>query len=179
MIDIQVGVEVPPHIIQSIQSMLATVTDDNLVVTIDKKKKSRSLNANAYFHVLATKLAKVHNTSLIEIKNNLLGKYGQLEHIDDKLTVIILRDDIDVTKYEHLHLLVTQSTKELNGVLYRCYYVVRGSHTYDTAEMATLISGTIQDCLDSDIPACELASTFESKKLKELYGIEIGEQNGQ
>lgn len=49
--------------------------------------------------------------------------------------------------------------------------LLRGSSTYDTEEMARLISGLIQDCKDSGIPDGEIMTPFEKRKLFEQYGI--------
>ena len=51
------------------------------------------------------------------------------------------------------------------------YLLLRGSSTYNTEEMARLISGLIQDCRDSEIPDSEIMTPFEKKKLYEQYGI--------
>lgn len=107
-------------------------------------REKRSLNANAYFFVLCGKLAEKRNVSLTWMHNYLISEYG---YLDEDIKTIILDDEIDWLEIESLHLKPTTATKVLdNGKLYRVYYVMRGSHTYDTKEMSRLIDGTVQDC---------------------------------
>lgn len=107
-------------------------------------REKRSLNANAYFHVLVGKLAEKRGTTHTWMHNYLISEYG---YIDEDIRTIILDDEIDWLELESLHLKPTTATKVLdNGRLHRVYYVMRGSHTYDSKEMARLIDGTIEDC---------------------------------
>lgn len=108
-----------------------------------KKRKKRSLQANAYFHVLCQKVAEKTNQSTTEVKNQIISDYGQ---VDMDCGEIILRDDIDWRRLETLHVHPTTATRTLdNGKLYRVYYIMRGSHTYDTKEMSILIEGIVQE----------------------------------
>ena len=117
--------------------------DKPLTIEIKQFREGRSLNANAYFHVLVDKMAKVLRISAIEAKNMMLARYG---YIDKELPPIIVPDEIEWQKVEQLHLRPTASTRVLdNGKLYRVYCVIRGSHTYDTEEMGHLIDGTVDE----------------------------------
>lgn len=49
---------------------------DKLDIEIKPHRERRSLDANAYFHVLAGKLADAMNMSKARMKNVLLGLYG-------------------------------------------------------------------------------------------------------
>jgi len=119
----------------------------NLELTEPGKK--RSLNANSYYHVLCSKIAAVLNCSLSEVCNRMIAEYGQ---IDTDMGCICMRDSIDWTRRENLHLRPTSKTQIMaNGELYRCYYVMRGSHTYNTKEMARLIDGVVQEARDLGI----------------------------
>ena len=122
---------------------------DALDITAKRHKKKRSLNANAYFHVLVTKIAGKMGESITERKNALIAEYGQ---IDKHLGTVILLDSIDWRKIDSLHLRPTTAVKVLdNGKLYRVYYVMRGSHTYDTAEMSRLIDATVDQAKELGI----------------------------
>lgn len=109
-------------------------------------REKRSLNANAYFHVLVGKIADVMDLSITEVKNQLIADYGQFEiNEDGGCQMIILNDSIEWESVEWLHLRPTQSTKVLDdGKVYRVYRVMRGSHTYDTKEMSRLIDATVE-----------------------------------
>ena len=64
--------------------------------------------------------------------------------------------------------------EDVDGVMYRTYKLLRGSHTYDTAEMARLIDGLVTSCKEAGIPDAEIASPDEKRILKERYGVDIG-----
>lgn len=110
-------------------------------------KERRSLNSNAYFHVLVSKIAEAVGASTVETKNRLLSDWGQFETNEDgTLQKVILRDDIEWEKLEWMHLHPTTKTRVLDDKrLYRVYIVVRGSHSYDTGAMSHLIDGTVQE----------------------------------
>lgn len=122
---------------------------DQIDVTIRKHRERRSLDANAYFHVLCTKIAEQLHQTVTEVKNDLIAEWGQP---DQEIRTIILDDAIDWRKIEPLHLRPTVATKTLdNGRLYRVYIVMRGSHTYDKKEMSRLIDGAIETAKELDI----------------------------
>lgn len=138
--------------------------DKPLTVDIKQYREGRSLNANAYFHVLCDKIAKVLRISAIESKNMMLARYGQL---DEDVNHIILDDDIEWQKVESLHLRPTAHTKLMdNGKYYRVYLVIRGSHTYDTLEMSQLIDGTVDEAKALGI---ETMTENELRHLKEMW----------
>ena len=121
---------------------LMSQPEDKVYECVEKRNK-RSLSANAYFHVLCQKVAEKTSQSLTEVKNQIISDYGQT---DIDMGTIILRDDIDWRKIQGLHLHPTMATRVLdNGKLYRVYYVMRGSHTYDSKEMSRLIDGMVQE----------------------------------
>ena len=78
----------------------------------------------------------------------------------------ILPDNIDVNKLEGVHLKPTSKTQVLdNGDLNRVYIVMRGSHTYNTVEMARLIDGVISEAKQLDIPV--ITVTEKDKMLEQ------------
>lgn len=117
--------------------------DKDLTLEVKQFREGRSLTANAYFHVLVDKIAKAMKISEVESKNQMLARYGQL---DSYVKTIILDDEIEWQKLTSIHLRPTAHTKVMeNGRLYRVYLVIRGSHTYDAAEMGQLIDGTVEE----------------------------------
>lgn len=151
--------------------LLEELKDVILSVTVRKWRRKRSLDSNAYFHVLAAKIAEKLKTSLTEIKNHLISEYGQYEKLDDGLMTVIMKDSIEWEKLETIHLRPTTATRTLDdGKLYRVYYVMRGSHTYDSAEMARLISGTVSEAKELGI---ETATPEELRKMAELWRAKV------
>lgn len=123
-----------------------TLKDKDLRLKAVRWTEKRSLNANAYFHVLCDKIADTTHESHREVHNQLIADYGQVEVIDNHLMPIIIRDDIDWRKLETLHVRPTTNRRILDdGNVYVVYLVMRGSHTYDSKEMSTLLDGTIRE----------------------------------
>lgn len=131
-------------------------------------RNKRSLDSNAYFHLVCTKIAEKLNSSLTEVKNQLLADYGQPEIQNDSLMTIIMRDDIEWQKLDTIHLKPTTAIRTMDdGKLYRVYYVMRGSHTFDSAEMSRLISATVDEAKELGI---EVATPDQIARMNALWG---------
>ena len=153
--------------------------DDLLQIKAVKYRQKRSLDANAYYWVLLTKLAKVMNTSNAEMHNLMLIHYGQPEIIEGKPIYMTVPDTEDAEKKvmqaTEYHLMPTSQVRQgLDGIMYRTYKLLRGSSTYDTSEMARLIDGLITSCKEAGLAASEIATPDEKRLLKERYGVDIG-----
>lgn len=152
---------------------------DKLSLEIKKYRAKRSLDANAYYWTLITKLARVIDVSNAEQHNRMLQLYGYPEVIDGKHVLMVVPETEEahdkVMKAEEYHLKPTSDVREGNdGIMYRTYILMRGSRTYNTEEMARLISGLISECKDAGIPDGEIATPDEKSILKERYGVDIG-----
>ena len=112
-------------------------------VEIKKHYDKRSLNANKYFHKLCDKLRTKLGISFAACKNQLITSYGQIEYVDDTpLTYGSKAPPEYVRELEEIHMKLFRA--EADG--WNWYVVYRGSHTYNTREMAQLIDGTIEEC---------------------------------
>lgn len=145
---------------------------------IKKYRKMRSLDANAYYWTLVSKLATVLKTSNPEIHNRMLSLYGFPECIGGKSVFVTIPDteeaEAQVAKSTTYHLQPSSQIREgKDGVVYRTYRILRGSSTYNTEEMSRLIDGIISECKDAGIPDAEIATPDEKAQLKERYGVEI------
>lgn len=152
---------------------------DKLSFEIKPYRAKRSLDANAYYWVLITKLAKKISISNLELHNMMLRMYGQAEIIEGKAVYLTIPDTEEaerkVNNATDYHLQATSQVREGNdGIMYRTYKLLRGSHTYNTEEMARLIDGLVQCCKDAGIPDSDIASPDEKRILKERYGVDIG-----
>ena len=150
LIDVALGVDRRTRVtfqVEASPETAASLADKDLRLEAKIWRNKRSLDANAYFHVLAQKIAQALSTSLTEAKNSLIAEYGQYERTDDgKIMTVILRDDIEANRLTSIHLRPTSAVRVLDdGELYRVHLVMRGSHTYDTAEMSRLIDGTVSE----------------------------------
>lgn len=126
---------------------------------LKERKRKRTLTQNAYYWQLLTKVAQKLRLTNTELHNQMLAEFGCL---DMDIKTVIMRDDIDWRKLATLHLRPTTSTRTLDdGRLYRVYFVMRGSHTYNTQEMSRLVDGLIEEAKAQDIetlPPYELAA---------------------
>ena len=153
--------------VDDVPQMFDRTKDKELNIEIKEHREKRSLNANAYFHVLVDKIAEVQGVSHSEIHNHLISEYG---FVDEDIKNIILDDNIPWQKLDNIHLRPTTFTKVLdNGRLYRVYYVMRGSHTYDTKEMSRLIDGTVSEAKELGI---ETMTPNEIERMKQQWGKE-------
>lgn len=125
---------------EDIRGSLEGLQEKELRLTAVVWREKRSLNANAYYYVLLGKIAEKAGTSVTVEHNRTIAEYGQTEG-----TAMLLMEDIDYLRIPWAHLHPTTETRMVGGALYRKYMVMRGSHDYDTAEMAALISGTVED----------------------------------
>lgn len=148
---------------------LDDVGDTELKIKIARKKDVRSLDSNDYFHVLNRKLAQKLKKSEAYMKNELLARYGQKEFLDEMgehpaiLTTQIPPEDF--MKKDFLHVSCCDIRVKGETTWYS-YYVLRGSHTYNSSEMARLIQGTIEDCKEQGI---ETATPDELAKMQALW----------
>lgn len=151
---------------------------ERLSLEIKPYRQQRSLNANAYYWTLISKLSKIIGLSNPEWHNYMLRMYGQPEIIEGKCVYITIPDTAEaeekVNNATDYHLQPTSQVREGNdGIMYRTYRLLRGSHTYDTAEMARLIDGIIYECKHAGIHDREIATPDEQRILKEKYGVEL------
>lgn len=120
-------------------------------VEIKPYRPRRSLDSNALYWSLLSKLATALETSTPELHNIMLRRYGQLERYGDQLVYVVLPDTDEAAKKadcaETYHLKPTSQVKEgKDGQTYRTYMLLRGSSTYDSTEMSNLINGLIYEC---------------------------------
>jgi len=129
--------------------------DFDLDVDIKKHRDRRSLSANAYFHVLVSKIAAERGGSEESVKESLVLEYGALAKDEQGQTVgFKLPASVDVsTIYPYAKCF---DTREENGLLFKCYLVYKQTHTLDSKEMARLIDGAIEVArdlgIDTDTP---------------------------
>ena len=126
-------------------------------IKLTEHKKGRSLNANAYYWSLLDKLAKALKISSSYCHNVMLRRYGTLALMDDTPIYAVIPDTDEAQKKadesETFHIKPTSNVRPGNdGKMYRTYMVLKGSHEYDTAEMASLISGLRDECINVGIP---------------------------
>ena len=133
-------------------------------------RKARSLDANSYFHVLVDELRKVLGISFAHCKNNMITSYGQIDYLDEGQPIIYKTNAPPeyVRELEEIHLKLVKV--DLDAYWYKVY---RGSHTYDTKEMAQLIDGVVLECKEQGI------ETMTPDELRELMSYDSSNRREQ
>ena len=142
--------------------------DKDLDITAKVHREKRSLNANAYFHLLVDKMADKLHVSKPRMKNMLLGRYGQREITAEKPLIITVLSNIDLLEREDIHC-IPVGYASLQGKDFTHWAVIRPSHTYDTHEMSVLIDGTVEEAKELDIETLTPRQLEEMKRLWNQY----------
>lgn len=133
-----------------------------------KEKRARSLDSNAYFHVLVGKLAQAQTPpiSKAKMKNMLIADYGQAQYIDGVPMVYKTNAPPEyMDELEYIHVKCVRIEVE-NGHDVYFYRVNRPTHTYNSVEMSKLIDGTVQEARNVGV---EVASPDELKHMAALW----------
>ena len=136
-----------------------------LQAEIKQYRKRRSLDANAYFHVLVGKLAQALNIGEEEAKVNLVLDYGAVMtdaeggKVGFKLPASVNVNSI--YKYAKWFDTRVEGGKEFN-----CYIVYEHTRNYSTKQMARLIDGAVYECQNLGI---ETMTPQEIESLKNSW----------
>ena len=116
---------------------------NTLDITARRHREKRSLNANSYFHVLAGKIAEKTGETLTHEKNRLIRDYGQYTYIDGMIPTLTIRAQYEdeMLDMDGIHLKPIERPDDTSVRM----ALMRGSHTYNTAEMSRLIDGTVAE----------------------------------
>ena len=144
------------EVYQDISESIKAMQDKPLRITAKQWREKRSLDANAYYWVLITKLAEALHISKPRCHNLMLRRYGQNLTIDGKVAYIRIPDTEKAEEMaleaETYHIRPTSQVVSGNdGINYRTYIMLLGSSEYDTAEMTHLIDGLVSECKEVGI----------------------------
>lgn len=146
---------------------VAELGASELSIRLSRKSSHRSIDSNAYFHVLCDKLRRKLKISMARCKNMLIFRYGQLDYRDGIIQTIYSNIPVeDMMEQETLHCFPV-SVKQVGGDFLTEYRIYRGSHTYNVEEMNELIAGTVEECKEQDIDTAtpdellRMAATWE------------------
>ena len=122
--------------------------DPNKTYSIElrEKKQKRSLDQNAMYWSILGQVAKAVGISNARCHNMMIRDYGQPLIVDGKYLAVRVKDTDDAeeqileSETEHLKPTSRIAVSE-DGVKYRYYWIMRGSSTYNTAEMTRMIDG--------------------------------------
>lgn len=139
------------------------IKDVTLDIKVTKYRRKRSLDANAYFHVLVDKLAYVMGTSRSWMKNKMISEYGQIWYMDDKALVCKTNIPPSIAHNdESTHMWLIKIGDD-DAYWYKLY---RPTHEYNSSEMHRLIQGTIEECKEQGI---QTATPEEVEQMERLW----------
>ena len=136
-----------------------------LDITIKIFRERRSKDANAYFHVLVGKIANKTEASRTAVKNRLIREYGQEALFNGQPLLCYFPEALNVLNDPTNHFRPSGRTELINGEMCCEYVLMRGSHTYDTAEMSRLIDATVEEAKELGI------ETMTPEQLNHLYEL--------
>lgn len=147
------------------------IADKPLRIKAARWIEKRSLDSNAYYWVLLSKLAEGLHISKPRAHNMMLRRYGQNLLIDGIKAYIRIPDTEKAEKMaleaSTYHIRPTsQTVSGSDGVTYRTYVMLKGSSDYDTREMSELIDGLVSECKECGI---ETATPEELQRMLDLY----------
>jgi len=135
--------------------MYDKLKDCDIDISIKKHREKRSLDANAYFHVLVNDIATAIGASDDEVKAQLVVQYGVPKRdADGQIVGFRLPASVDVDK-------IYPYTRYLNDItdgdkVFSRYMVYKHTSDMDSAEMSRLIDGAIFEAkkykIDTDTP---------------------------
>lgn len=139
-----------------------------LSISVKRPYNKRSLDANAYFHLLVNKLARHFNIPDEEMKIKMNLQYGTVAKDSNGNSVGVKIPTTANIKDFYKYAKWFGTCKE-NGLEFDKYLFYKETHTLSSAEMAKLIDGVVQECQDYGIPTKE---EDEIKAMVENWGKE-------
>ncbi|MCF0187408.1 MAG: hypothetical protein HUJ98_13095 [Bacteroidaceae bacterium] len=121
-----------------------------------KLEPQRSMNSNAYFHILCRKIAQSMTPPLTEtrVKNQMLLRYGVALWTNGKMSAAkmnVKADDLwEQEAFGDYHFIPFREADE-NGTTICWCKIILASHKYDSKEMSVLIDGTVQEAKELGI----------------------------
>jgi len=170
--DIQIGANGKQRIVFELQKndirlveKLNELKDKDLRLSFNVWREKRSLDANAYFHLLVHELAVAMNIGEQECKIMMNLEYGSpaTDKNGDKVYVKLPKS-VDVSQYYDYAKWIKNDT--VNGYETSYYLFYKQTHTLDTKEMARLIDGVVEEAKKYGI---ETRTPEELAKLKGLW----------
>lgn len=120
---------------------------------LQEHKEKRSRSQNSYYWELAGKVSvktTKFGANINEIHNRNLRELGLREYVNEQPICVYIPDTEEAEKAtlnaESYHLKPTSQTREgKDGKMFRCYVMLRGSHTFNTSEMSALVDLMVQE----------------------------------
>ena len=147
---------------KSVQDFVTSLEDKIYNCTIKLFKEKRSLNANNYSWALSDQLADALKISKEECHFLMLKHYGQ------KTVISVIEEGREILE-KAADYLEQYAESEMNGKTFYHYKIWKGSHNFDSREMAIFIDGIVSECQEQGIST---ETPEEIERLKALWGKE-------
>lgn len=133
------------RILPKLLEYIYSLEEGEYEIKVGKVHKRRSLNANAYFHLLVGEISDESGKGFDEVKKELNTEYGTLAKDENGKTIgFMLPNTVNPdTIYKYTKWF--DKRKDEKGNEFDCYLVFKETHNLDSKEMAKLINGTIQE----------------------------------
>lgn len=128
-------------------NMVDAIRDVCLRLSVKKWKEKRSLDANAYYWQLNSKMARVLQTSPEELHEALLQRYGFLDSDDGGHISITVRSRVDMSRIDG-HWKLYKLSRDGK---WKSYLRIRGTSEYDSAEMAYFLDRVVEEAQELGI----------------------------
>lgn len=120
---------------------------------LTEHKERRSKSQNSYYWELVGKVATKSikfGAGASEIHNRNLRELGLREYVNGQPVCVFIPDTEEAEKEalnaESYHIKPTSQTRiGKDGKVFRCYVMLRGSHTFNTSEMSALVDLIVQE----------------------------------
>ena len=158
--------------------------EDTKLWDLSEHKEKRSLSQNSYYWTLAGKVASKtvkFGANVNEIHNSNLRSLGLCEHINGELVCVYIPDTDEAEKAalnaESYHIKPTSQTRAgKDGQIFRCYVMLRGSHTFNTSEMSALVDLMVQQAKSIGV---ETLTPQELEHIRQLEAEAERKKNGR
>lgn len=157
-----------------LQNLFDEFKDKILDLKLKVHRDKRSLDANAYYWSMLSKLADKLHQSNNATHNMLLAEYSEVEMIDGQVVEVWIKESEkalhDVREASDHHLKPTSNLTFRDGELFRTYQLMKGSSQMDTKQMSRLINGLLDECHEVGIPTI---TEEEAERMIAAYGHSI------
>lgn len=127
-----------------LMNILPDIKNKPYVCEIKQYFKRRSLDANAYFHVLVDKIAKAVNKSAESVKVQMNLDYGTIASDERGLKAgFKALKSVPINQFFKYAKPIDECVE--NGKVFVKYLIYKETHTLDSKEMATLIDGVVEE----------------------------------
>lgn len=130
--------------------LLAMKAEKEYILTLNERKKDRSLSQNAYFHVLANEIAAKTQQSNDDVKRELVFRYGTVDRDENGNVIgIMLKEGLSPKSISpYCQYMGSKEVDGKNFAKWLCY-----KHTSDMSkkEFSRLIDGAISEAQELGI----------------------------